>query len=226
MKQQSKETTMTKTRILLTAALLSAMISGAHAQTPAKPGTDPHHPSGTTAPAMPASPNAATPGAMIPGQAGPMAGQPGGMMGGDMGAMMQSMMPMMRMMMARGAMERMDGPMGMMAPERIEGRVAFLKTELKVSDAQLPQWNALADVMRHNAKAMLEMRGTMMPAAAMPPPMPMSAPDRAQQHVKSLAAQLDSAKATATATRAFYDVLSDSQKKTADELLAPPMGRM
>ena len=221
MKQQSKETTMTKTRILLTAALLSAMISGAHAQTPAKPGTDPHHPSDAAAPAMPASPNAATPGAMTPGQAGPMAGQPGGMMGGDMGAMMQSMMPMMRMMMARGAMERMDGPMGMMAPERIEGRVAFLKTELKVSDAQLPQWNALADVMRHNAKVMLEMRGTMMQ-----PPMPMSAPDRAQQHVKSLAAQLDSAKATATATRAFYDILSDSQKKTADELLAPPMGRM
>src|SRR5688500_18995500 len=33
-------------------------------------------------------------------------------------------------------------------PSRIEGRLAFLKTELKITDAQTRQWEALAAVMR------------------------------------------------------------------------------
>ena len=34
----------------------------------------------------------------------------------------------------------------------VEGRLAFLKTELKITDAQLPLWNAVADAVRANAK--------------------------------------------------------------------------
>src|SRR4051812_26213619 len=33
-------------------------------------------------------------------------------------------------------------------PSHIEGRLAFLKTELKITDAQSAQWNALAGLMR------------------------------------------------------------------------------
>src|SRR5512146_1442378 len=36
--------------------------------------------------------------------------------------------------------------------ERVEARLAFIKTALKITDAQQPQWNAFADVMRKNAK--------------------------------------------------------------------------
>jgi hypothetical protein len=63
-------------------------------------------------------------------------------------------MPMMRMMMSQ------DG-IRMMA-EHIEGRLAFLKTELKITDAQLPLWNAFAQAMRDNATAMQAMPHTMM----------------------------------------------------------------
>src|SRR6516164_758614 len=45
-----------------------------------------------------------------------------------------------------------DG-MSMMA-DHVEGRLAFLKTELKITDAQLPLWNAVADAIRANAKSM------------------------------------------------------------------------
>jgi hypothetical protein len=138
--------------------------------------------------------------------AAPMAPMQGGMpMGGEMGRMMQNMMPMM----------------GMMAPQRVEGRIAFLKTELKITDAQLPEWNAYADLLRKNAKAMSDAGGMMSQMAA-----PMSAPDRADQRVKTLTARLETSKTNAIAIRALYAVLSDAQKKTADELLAPPMGRM
>ena len=52
------------------------------------------------------------------------------------------MMGMMRMMMGQDGM----GGMGMMAGH-VEGRLAFLKTELKITDPQLPLWNAVADAI-------------------------------------------------------------------------------
>src|SRR5215471_1719663 len=83
-----------------------------------------------------------------PAAAGP--GMPGGMSGdGDM-----PMMRMMRMMMGRDGMAMM-GAMG----RHVEGRLAFLKTELKITDAQLPLWSAVADAMRANAKTMGDMAG-------------------------------------------------------------------
>lgn len=194
---------MTKTRTLLAATLLAATLGAAQAQTPpAAKADDPHHPAGAAAPATPA----------------PAAGMA---MGGDMGKMMETMMPMMRMMMARGDMMRMDGPMGMMAPERIEGRIAFLRTELKITEAQQPQWAAFAETLRSNAKAMAETRKAMM----QPKPQ-LSAPDSVEHEVHMLGERLDGLKATAAATRALYVVLTEAQKKTADELLMPAMGRM
>jgi hypothetical protein len=57
-------------------------------------------------------------------------------------------MGMMRMMGQDGS-----GGMPMMAAMtgRVEGRLAFLKTELKITDAQLPLWNKVADAIRANA---------------------------------------------------------------------------
>ena len=77
----------------------------------------------------------------------------GGAMAGGM-----PMMGMMRMMMGQDGM----GGMAMMAGH-VEGRLAFLKTELKITDAQLSVWNAVADAIRANAKSMTEMMsGAMM----------------------------------------------------------------
>ena len=49
-------------------------------------------------------------------------------------------MPMMRMMMGQNGMPMMAS--------HIDGRLAFLKTELKITDAQLPLWNVFAQAMR------------------------------------------------------------------------------
>ena len=204
---------------------------------------------GTTTPAPSA------PGQGGAGQGGGVQAPAMGMMGGDMGAMMQRMMPMMRGMMAQRGMERMDGPMGMMAPRRVEGRIAFLRTELQITEAQTPAWNAFADVLRAQARGMEAMRSRMMGGGAMPagqmPAGPMagaqapgrpvpgagmamvpsqsatvSFPDHADHDVHILTASLETARAIATAGRALYAVLTDTQKKTADELLAVPMRGM
>lgn len=201
---------MTKSYTFLTAACLIASVSIAQAQPAAPKPTDAQRPPAATAP-----PSAA--GGMVMGKPG--AAMP--MMGGDMGQSMQSMMPMMRQMMSHHDMMRMDGPMGMMSPARIEGRIAFMKTELKITESQNQAWTGYAEILRSEAKAMAARREVMMGGAAAS-----SAPDRADQRVKRMAEQLDAAKAAAGALRSLYGVLDDAQKKTADELFAPAMGRM
>ena len=69
-------------------------------------------------------------------------GMPGGMMSG---AGEMPMMNMMRMMMGEDGMTGMRMMAAMTG--HIEGRLAFLKTELKITDAQLPLWNAVADAI-------------------------------------------------------------------------------
>jgi hypothetical protein len=88
-----------------------------------------------------------------------------GMMGGGMGNMpmmgmmkdMKEMMNNMSMMHSMGMMQRMGmmgGGMGGMATiDRVEGRIAFLRAELKITDAQADVWNGFADALRANAKS-------------------------------------------------------------------------
>ena len=113
------------------------------------------------------------------------------------------------------------GMMPLMPPRHVEGRIAFLRTELKITDAQSQQWTDFADVLRANAKTMTTMHDQMMHEGTTA-----SAPEQAEHEIKMLSARLEALKATAATETALYAVLSDEQKKTADELLSPPMGRM
>jgi hypothetical protein len=80
-----------------------------------------------------------------------------GMMGGrgmvDGNMPMTNMMQMMGMMGQRGAETGCAGMGGMAMIDHVEGRIAFLRTELKITDAQNAAWNTLADALRANAKA-------------------------------------------------------------------------
>ena len=125
--------------------------------------------------------------------------------GGDMGQMMSGM-PM-----------HMHG--AMMPFDHIEGRIAFQKAELGITDAQLPQWNAFADALREGAKTM---RTAM--TAATQAGMPTTAPARADVMIQMMSTRLDVMKSIATSGKALYAVLTDAQKKTVDEMMMPCMG--
>jgi hypothetical protein len=162
-----------------------------------EPKNDPHHPAAS----------AATP---TPGMAMGMAG---GQMPGAGG------MPMMEMMRGMMGQDGMDG-MRMMA-EHVEGRVAFLKAELKITDAQLPQWNGFAQAVRDNATAMQGMQGGMMAmnqAATLP--------DKLAAREKMMSARLEAVSKLRAAAEPLYAALSADQKKTADEIMVSPMGMM
>lgn len=183
-------------KICASLVLMLALVAGpALAQQPQD--HEQHHPPGTP-----------------PAAAGP--GMPGGMMSGAGG---MPMMNMMRMMMGEDGMSGM--PMMAAMAGHVEGRLAFLKTELKITDAQLPLWNAVADAIRANAKgmgAMAEgMMGNMQTATL---------PDKLATREKMLTARLEALRKLKAAVDPLYAALSDEQKKTADELIMGPMGMM
>ena len=126
------------------------------------------------------------------------------------------MMGMMRMMGQDGM-----GGMPMMMAGHVEGRLAFLKTELKITEAQLPLWNAVADAIRANAKGMGVMSEGMMGSTQ-----GTTLPDKLALREKIMTQHLEALRKFKATVDPLYAALSDEQKKTADELLMGPIGMM
>jgi hypothetical protein len=130
------------------------------------------------------------------------------------------MMQMMQMMqkMHSGAMPRMAMMGGsFMAPggtiQNVEGHIAFLKAELKMTDAQQKPWDQFADTLRTNVKALSAVSSEMMSG------MMSGAAARLEQQEKMLTLQLDALKRSRAALEGLNAVLSDEQKKQLDELI-------
>ena len=103
----------------------------------------------------------------------------------------------------------------------VEGRLAFLKTELKITDAQMPQWEQFASSYRVVGKAMGEGHGRMMHGA-----MNATLPERLEAEEKKLTGHLDAIRTLRQGLMPLYSVLSEEQKKLADGFLHHPLGRM
>ncbi len=152
-----------------------------------------------------------------------------GMMGGM--PMMMNMvghnMPMMNMMGMMMNMMSMSMDMdGMAIIDRVEGRIAFLRTELKITDAQASAWNAFADALRANARTLGEVRTSMMNPSGAGQQRAVTLADRLDVQERWLVARLEGTRAFKAAFASLYAVLSDEQKQTANELLVPHMGMM
>jgi len=135
---------------------------------------------------------------------------PIGMMGQT--GMMGDMRQMMRNMMSAQS--------GMMSAD-VEGRIATLRAELKITDAQTPQWNRFADALRNAGKSMNGMFEQMMQPATS-----VTLPARFERQEKMLSAHLNSLRTLKDAVEPLYAALSDAQKKLADGLMIGPMGMM
>jgi hypothetical protein len=127
---------------------------------------------------------------------------------------MMGNMPMMKMM--------GGGPAGMAMIDHVEGRIAFLRTELKITDAQASSWNAFADALRTNAEKLGEVRASMMShmGAAQPPALT----ERVNLQEQWLIARLEGTRAIKSAFTNLYAVLTQEQRNTASELLGPDIG--
>lgn len=148
-------------------------------------------------------------------------GQPG--MSGQAGGMNDNMMRMMnehmRMMNER---MRMGGSMPGTAPgpsmvdltDRLDGRLAFIRAELHITEAQDAAWKSFAEGLRSGRDHLLMARHELSQPYA-------SSGDRLMQYERHLAERLEALRAARTSFGQLYASLDDAQKRTADELIAP-----
>ncbi len=204
------------TKTLVTALFGLAFLLGAVARA-----DDQHHQpdAWTAAPSAgtPAEQPAATPfPQMMMPMMNMMGQQPQGMpmmnmMGqGGMGMMGQGAMPM------SGAMSNLGMPMQDMGAH-LEGRVAFLRAELAITEAQAPQWEAFAQALRDSAAKLKQAQAAAAQAAAA------TFLQRAEFQEQWLGARLEGLKEIKTAFAGLQAVLSEDQKRSAEALLTQPV---
>lgn len=187
---------------------------------------DAHHPPEAqpvappaAAPAPPPAAAAPVPGGPqgMPGQGMPGQGMPGSGMMGMMGqggiCMMGSGDPGMGMMGGAGPGAMAMGQM--MDPARIERRIAFLKAELGITDAQQPLWNALADALRANRATMGDMQQMMAAQDGGAPTLL----QLIESHERMLAVRLEAVRRLRAALGPLYAAFDETQKRTADQLM-------
>ncbi len=105
--------------------------------------------------------------------------------------------------------------------EHVEGRIAYLKAELKITDAQAQPWSVFAETMRANAAAMKAMHDDMMKGG-----MAVGLPDHLAAEQKMMSARLAMLGRMETAVKPLYAVLSAQQREAIDQAMAGPMGMM
>jgi len=155
----------------------------------------------------------------------------GGSMGG--GSMMGHGMMMGHHGMMCGMMGGMRGKRGghlcgrMMA--HVDGRLAFLKTELKITPEQESLWNDYAAAVKDNAKtigerctAMMGMMGMMGQDGGKAA----SLPERLDAQEQFMMARLDALRAVGKVLKPLYAALSDEQKQLADQFIKSSTGMM
>jgi len=99
---------------------------------------------------------------------------------------------------------------------RIEGRLAYVKAELKITPAQEGLWAAYADIARDNARTLSARCTAMLDERAQA----LALPDRLDLREQLMAARLTAMQASDKALKPLYSVLDNSQKQIADRLFS------
>jgi ASC-1-like (ASCH) protein len=150
-------------------------------------------------------------------QTGDQPGPVRGMMGGGcpmMGMMGQGMGPGM---MGGGMMGQRQAQMGAM----IEGRLAYLKAELAITEAQTAAWNGYADAAKARVEAMQGRRKAMMEAMQKG-----NAIERMDARIKSMETMVAAMAAIKPPMEKLYETLTAEQKTIADQLIGNDCGAM
>jgi len=120
-----------------------------------------------------------------------------------------------------GHMGMMMGPGAMKGPEHMAAmqaaRIAYLKTALGITDAQMKEWNAYVEALKANQAKMMGMTKPEMDATAI---------EKLDVRIARTKARLENLEAIKPATEALYDALNADQKKKADAILMRRRGMM
>lgn len=124
---------------------------------------------------------------------------------------------------ANQGMRHHDGKGAFSLPsERVEARLAYIRTALKITDAQQAQWNAFAETLRNQAKSadqrIQQFRAQREQRATREQPTAIARLESEQQRHTASLARISEQLAV---QRPLYAALSPEQKAVADKVLAP-----
>ena len=125
-----------------------------------------------------------------------------------------------------GAMHSASGPGGRMhggamaanMGARMDANMVELKSELKITAAQEPAWQAFSAKAAQQTQAMQGMRGKMHQTSG-------SAPDQMAQHAEFMKQRTGNLEAMSAALKELYAVLTPEQKAAADQRFGHLGGR-
>ncbi len=100
---------------------------------------------------------------------------------------------------------------------RVEGHLAALKVELKITPAQEKAWQTFADKTRKQAEARAAMHAQHMPKAGDKPAANLPAPERLAQRTARLKQAVAGMEAKTAAVSELYAALTPEQKVIADQ---------
>ena len=139
------------------------------------------------------------------------------MMGGNCPTMGMMGHGHMRQGMMQGEMGMRHSRMGAM----VEGRLAYLKAELKITEEQGAGGQEYADAAKNRVDVMRGMRQSMMETMHSG-----SAIERMETRISGMEAMLETMKAVKPSVENLYSALTDEQKKIADDLIGTGCGAM
>lgn len=121
------------------------------------------------------------------------------------------------------AQRQHEAPRAFRSPlERVEARLAYLRTALKITPEQEPHWNAYAEVQRKHAR---EAAGRIEQMRAQrterDPQARMTVIERLERRQAMMALASARLNDTLAALKPLYAALTPEQRQIADELLAP-----
>jgi hypothetical protein len=95
-----------------------------------------------------------------------------------------------------------------------EGRIAFLKAELKITDAQKDVWDGYAKAVKSNLETMKSMHQAMLASFEGKTPV-----ERLDARINAMETRVKALQEMKPALEKLYTALSDDQKKIANEVL-------
>jgi hypothetical protein len=119
---------------------------------------------------------------------------------------------------SRWGMWRGRGPDWMV--DRVEGRLAFIKAELKITEAQKSAWDELASVIRSAATHHNERMRAVFSGAEDAKTLP----QRIEAQEQFMTTRLEEIRQVKGSLNKLYALLSDEQKKEADHVVLPMVG--
>lgn len=150
-----------------------------------------------------------------PGQPG-CGAVPGGTPMQGMGMDMQDRMSTMERQRMGMPQSGMWSGMGGQMLDRLDGRLAFLHAELRITQQQMPAWDAFAAALRSARDHLAEARTAMQDGNKATDPL-----GRLEAYERHSAARLQALHDSRVAFGKLYGTLDEGQKRTASELVVP-----